>query len=65
MKRAGVTCVVPIERYELLHRYMKLEPSDFPVAERLADTTLSLPIHSGLTDAQVAQAVTALAGFHP
>jgi len=65
MQQAGVMCNVPIERYELLHRYMKLEPSEFPVAERLADTTLSLPIHSGMTDEQVEQAVTALAGFHP
>lgn len=65
MQQAGVICNVPIERHELLHRCMKLAPLDFPVAERLADTTLSLPIHPGLTDAQVAQAVNALAGFQP
>ena len=65
MQQAGVGCAVPIERYELLHRYLKLDPADFPVAERLADTTLSLPIHPGLTDAQLAQVATVLAGFRP
>ena len=65
MEQAGVGCAVPIERYELLHRYLKLDAADFPVAERLVDTTLSLPIHSALTDAQIAQVATALAGFQP
>ncbi|NWG87659.1 MAG: DegT/DnrJ/EryC1/StrS family aminotransferase [Hydrogenophilaceae bacterium] len=65
MEQAGVGCAVPIERYELLHRYLKLDPADFPVAERLADTSLSLPIHPGLSDAQLAQAAAALSGFRP
>ena len=65
MEQAGVGCAVPIERNELLHRYLKLDPADFPVAERLADTTLSMPIHPGLTDAQLAKVATALKEFRP
>jgi dTDP-4-amino-4,6-dideoxygalactose transaminase len=44
---------VPIERYELLHRYMKLDPHEFPVSEGLVDTTLSLPLYPMLTDTEV------------
>jgi perosamine synthetase len=63
MDQAGVSCTVPIERHELLHRYLKIDPADFPVAERLADTTLSLPVYPGLSDMQLAQTVAALAKF--
>mgnify|MGYP006279536905 CR=1 FL=1 len=49
----GIDCAVPIEKYELLHRYLQLDPTSFPVAENLADTSLSLPIHLHLTDDQV------------
>lgn len=65
MEKAGVGCIVPIERYELLHRYLNLDSSDFPVAERLADTTLSLPIHSSLTDTQVRRIAWVLSRFNP
>lgn len=65
MEQAGVGCAVPIERYELLHRYLQLDPAEFPVAENLVDTTLSLPIHSALDDAQLAQAVDAISRFCP
>lgn len=62
-ERAGVGCAIPIERYELLHRYLNQNPADFPVAERLVDTTLSLPIHPGLSDAQIDQVASALNSF--
>jgi perosamine synthetase len=65
MTAAGVGCIVPVERFELLHRYLKLDPAEYPVAERLADTTLSLPIHLGLSDADVATVCEVLQGFRP
>jgi dTDP-4-amino-4,6-dideoxygalactose transaminase len=49
----GIQTIVPIERYELLHRYMRLDPQLFPNAERLVDTTLSLPLYPALSDDQV------------
>jgi dTDP-4-amino-4,6-dideoxygalactose transaminase len=65
MARAGVACAVPLERHELLHRYLGLDPAAFPVAERLVDTTLSLPIHLCLSDAEVGHIATALNSFKP
>ena len=65
MEREGVGCVVPIERYELLHHYLKLESCAYPVAERLVDTSLSLPIHSALSEAQITQIAKALQKFRP
>ncbi len=62
---AGVGSAVPIERYELLHRYLNLSPQDFPVAEWLADVTLSLPVHAGLTDEEVDHVVHTIRSFHP
>jgi perosamine synthetase len=50
---AGIQTVVPIERHELLHRYLGLDPTKFPNAERLVDTTLSLPVYPALTDDEV------------
>jgi dTDP-4-amino-4,6-dideoxygalactose transaminase len=62
---ARVGSAVPIERYELLHRYLNLSPHDFPVAERLADVTLSLPVHAGLTDEEIDHVVHTIRSFHP
>lgn len=63
MKAAGVRCIVPVERFELLHRYLGLDAQQFPVSERLADTTLSLPLYPALSDAQADQVCAALSGF--
>jgi len=65
MSNAGVSCVIPVEHFELLHRYLCLDPEDYPVAEQLSDTTLSLPIHLCLSDADVATISDALAQFLP
>jgi perosamine synthetase len=65
MAEADVDCRVPIEGFELLHRYLRCDSAEFPVAERLADTTLSLPLHLGLSDADVATVCEALRRFRP
>lgn len=57
---AGVRTIVPIERFELLHRYLGISPEAFPVAERLADTAVSLPLYPALDDAEVATICNAL-----
>jgi len=63
MTAAGVGCIVPIARFELLHRYLHLDPAAYPVAEQLSATTLSLPLHLCLSDADVAVISDALKRF--
>lgn len=65
MAHAGIACAVPLERHELLHRYLRLDPARFPVAERLVDTTLSLPIHLCLSDAEIGHIAATLSSFNP
>lgn len=56
----GVQAAVPVEDWELLHRYLGLDPERFPNAERIAATSLSLPLYPALTDAQVDRICAAL-----
>lgn len=63
LEKAGVCCAVPIERYELLHRYLGLNSKRFPTAENLVDTTLSLPIHPSMSESQIEQVVEGIGRF--
>lgn len=65
LSAAGVGCIVPVERFELLHRYLKLDPADFPVAERIADLSISLPLYPALNDVDVEVVCRALRAFQP
>ncbi|MBI3290796.1 DegT/DnrJ/EryC1/StrS family aminotransferase [Candidatus Falkowbacteria bacterium] len=49
----GVKTIVPIENFELLHRYLKQSPKNFPVSEIISKTTVSLPIYPSLSSAQI------------
>lgn len=53
LNEAGIGAMIPIERFELLHRYLGLDPDAFPVAEKLAETTLSIPLYPSLSDKEV------------
>jgi perosamine synthetase len=55
----GIGCIIPVERYELLHRYLDLPPKNYPVSEMLANCALSLPLYPALSDAD-AEAVCAV-----
>lgn len=58
---SAVVSIIPVERYELLHRYLGENEGDFPVAERLVDETLSLPLFPGLSDKEINSVRAALA----
>lgn len=58
-----IKSIIPIERYELLHRYLGNEPEIFPVSEMLANTTLSIPIFPALTDEEVSHICNTLRSF--
>ena len=45
LKKAGVDTIVPIQGWELLHRYMNRGEKSFKVATSITHTTLSLPIY--------------------
>lgn len=62
---AGIGCAVPIQRFELLHRYLGLDPDDYPASEALADTVISLPLHVGLAEPDIAAVCQALSSFKP
>ena len=49
----GVQTIIPVETYELLHRYLNLDKSAFGNAEEIAKTTLSIPIYPSLNEEEV------------
>lgn len=57
---AGIRAEIPVQRFELLHRYLGLDAANFPVAERIVETTLSLPIFPALGEAEVARVAEVL-----
>jgi perosamine synthetase len=63
MTDADVTCIVPVERYELLHNYLGLDPAAYPVCERIVSTSLSIPLYPALTEQEVDRICAALGSF--
>jgi len=62
MEAKGIKTIIPIETYELLHRYLKQNPDDFPISEQIARTTLSLPIYPSLSVSEINYICTRLLG---
>lgn len=58
--QSGIDTIIPLENRELLHNYLKLDRSLFPVAEQVSKTLLSLPIYPCLTDDEVNRVVLSL-----
>ena len=56
----GITCIRPIMPEELLHRCLDLSPADFPGAESVAASTLSVPIFPSLSEDQIVRIVDGL-----
>lgn len=51
--RRSIKTIIPIEPYELLHRYLKKDRTKFPRAEAIAKHTLSIPLYPVLRDKDV------------
>lgn len=58
LEKKGIKTIVPIETFELLHRYLKQKPADFPISEKIAKATLSLPVYPSLTTAEIKKIIT-------
>ncbi len=52
-KERGIEVINPLQRFELLHRYLHLPLEDFPAAESLVEQTVSLPIYPALDNKDV------------
>lgn len=61
--RCGVEAINPLYPDELLHRRVRISGRHFPVAEALAQRTLSLPIWPGMSEPQVESVVRVLRTF--
>lgn len=53
LMKCGIKTIIPIDTYELLHRYLKLNPKNFPISERIAKTTLSIPVYPALLTEEI------------
>jgi len=60
LEKNKITAIPPISQYELLHRQLRLPARHFPNAEKLVNTTLSLPIYPCLTDDEIEKIVRVL-----
>ncbi len=60
LEKRGIKTIIPIETYELLHRYLGQNPHNFPISEKVAKTTLSLPIYPSLTNLEIKKIKSAL-----
>ncbi|MCP4569525.1 MAG: DegT/DnrJ/EryC1/StrS family aminotransferase [FCB group bacterium] len=49
----NIETIIPVEKWELLHNYLKLDATPFPIAERLSAGTLSLPIYPRVADNKI------------
>ncbi|MBX7201605.1 MAG: DegT/DnrJ/EryC1/StrS family aminotransferase [Bacteroidia bacterium] len=60
MHSKGITCIVPIEPFELLHNYTGLPGTAFSNAEKAANTFLSVPVYPALGDEEIERIEVAL-----
>jgi perosamine synthetase len=60
LEKREIKTIIPIETYELLHRYLGQNPHNFPISENVAKTTLSLPIYPSLTNLEIKKIKSAL-----
>lgn len=50
LNKAGVNCVIPIEKWQLLSVYLKINTNEFKISKKITETTLSLPIFPDLLE---------------
>ena len=59
----SVKTIPPISKFELLHRYLKLSPKNFPNSEKIAESSLSIPIFNSLKNSEVKKICKILKSF--
>ncbi|MDD5431151.1 MAG: DegT/DnrJ/EryC1/StrS family aminotransferase [Candidatus Pacebacteria bacterium] len=53
LESRGIKTIIPIETYELLHRYLKENPGQFPASEWASKNLLSIPVYPSLGFSEV------------
>ena len=53
LAKQGISTIVPLEQFELLHRYRGQPAGNFPMAEQVVERYLSLPAYPSLSDAEI------------
>ena len=48
-----ISCIQPVQKNELLHRYLELPYVDFPRSEEISDSVLSIPVFPALNENQI------------
>tara|TARA_A100001011_G_scaffold383239_1_gene454165 strand:+ start:895 stop:1947 length:1053 start_codon:yes stop_codon:yes gene_type:complete len=59
----SVKTIPPISKFELLHRYLKSSPKNFINSEKIAQTTLSIPIFTTLRGREIKKICKLLKNF--
>lgn len=62
-EKNGISTIVPINDYELLHNCLGLDKKNFPNAQNLASVTLSIPIYPSLTESEIGRVTKVLASL--
>lgn len=60
LNNKNISAIIPIEKFELLHNYLKLQPNAYPNAELISSTTLSIPMYPALTDQEFSHVLKTL-----
>lgn len=63
LARSNIDSIIPLENRELLHNYLGLDRSLFPMAEEASKTILSLPVYPCLRDEEVDRIAACLADW--
>lgn len=58
--RHGINVINPLEPWELLHNYLHHAKKDYPNAEKIARSAISIPIYPSLTNDEIEQIIYAI-----
>ncbi len=64
-KKWGIEAISPLEPYQLLHRYFRLDRKKFPVAEAVSRAVISIPIFPALSAKEITRICRALQELDP
>ena len=58
LKKNNINAIIPIEKFELLNKYLNLKNKTFPIAEYISEHTISLPIYPDLREKDIREIIS-------